>query len=288
MTGVRLGDVVNDEPGAVAATCASLGWRVFPLRPDNGNPAIQSWPERATSDRNLIEEWWGWQFPGHGVGIATGLISGIWVLDLDVKDGLNGVSDWAELVLANSVVPKTFTAMTRNGGSHLYWQWPDGEVEVRNSAKRIAPGIDVRGEGGYVRAPVKQSDILVPVHPVEAPPWLLKKALAASKPRASRGEPASRPSEWTSARDALRYAGARLSLVASGGRNDALNRASFLLARWAPETKVTRDDAWRAMLWACKQNGLWAEEPEGCTATFASGWNAGAAAAEDRSGEQLH
>jgi len=287
MTGVRLGDVVDDEPGAVALTCAHLGWRVFPLMRGIGTPAIKNWPGRATTDRNTIEEWWSWSFIGAGVGIATGAASGIWVLDIDVKNGVNGYDTWANLVTDHGPIPNTFTATSRSGGGHVYFRWPEHEV-VRNSTSQgnraIGPGLDVRGEGGYVRAPLRTSAVIDSSRPVHAPDWLLKRAVEASRgeerdagagPRAS-----GRPVEWRDTQRALKHAAARLAVVREGGRNDALNRATFLLARWSRETGVTRELALRAMTWACRENGLWESDgPEGCLATFNSGWNAGASAA---------
>jgi hypothetical protein len=288
MSGVRLGDVVDDEPGAVALTCVALGWRVFPLMPGRGTPAIRDWPKRATTDRNTVEEWWSWSFIGAGVGIATGRASGIWVLDIDVKNGVNGYDTWADLVTDHGPIPRTFTATSRSGGGHIYFRWPEHEV-VRNSTGRnprgVGLGLDVRGEGGYVRAPLRSSAVVDSSHPVDAPDWLLKRAVEATRAegggegaRAARS--ASRPVEWTDTRDALRFSAARLAAVDEGGRNDALNRASFLLARWSRETGVTHELAWQAMRWACRKNGLWESDgPEGCAATFNSGWNAGASAA---------
>lgn len=284
MTGVRLGDVVDDEPGAVALTCATLGWRVFPLMPGRGTPAIKNWPQRATTDRNTVEEWWSWSFIGAGVGIATGQASGIWVLDIDVKNGVDGYDTWANLIIEHGPIPNTFTAMSRSGGGHIYFRWPEHDV-VRNSTSQgrraIGPGLDVRGEGGYVRAPLRSSAVVCSSRPADAPDWLLKRAVEATRPEAGGStRPAPRVAAWTDTQDALRHAAARLAVIGEGGRNDALNRATFLLARWSGETGVTRELAWQAMRWACRENGLWESDgPEGCLATFNSGWNAGASAA---------
>ena len=74
--------------------------------------------------------------------------------------------------------------------------------------------------------------------------------------------------------------------VEAGGRNDALNRAAFLLARWSGETGVDEWDAWKHLRWACERNGLWEDDgPEGCRATFVSGWSAGFVLANDRETE---
>ena len=152
----------------------------------------------------MIDEWWGWSFPRAAVAIATGSESGIWVLDLDVKDGVNGVGDWADLVAEHGPIASTFTAMTRSGGSHVYFAWDD-DTMIRNSAKRVAPGIDVRGEGGYVRAFTRLGDVISSVLPVTAPAWLVDLAVKAALPDKARSGGGTRPAEarrggWTERR----------------------------------------------------------------------------------------
>lgn len=84
-----------------------------------------------------------------GYGILTGAVSGIWVLDTDVKpeQGINGEDRLAEL----GGVPRTFTVATPSGGFHRYYKHPG--FPVKTSGNEIAPGVDVRGEGGFVVAP---------------------------------------------------------------------------------------------------------------------------------------
>jgi bifunctional DNA primase/polymerase-like protein len=282
---VRLGDVVPEEPGRIAWACTRMGWRVFPLVPRSGLPAIRDWPNRATADESTIEEWWSWSFPNHGVGVVTGKVSGIWVLDLDVKKGLDGPQELVNIVQREHVdeqPPDTFTVRTRSGGTHLYFAWPEGENElVRNSTGVIAPGIDVRGDRGYVRAPLRTNDVISSTRPVAAPRWLLEKALNAKRYRSDeRSGPWTRDTSVDAIEVALR-AGRKLGAVASGSRNDALNRAAFLLGRWSHETGVTVTQAQTALQEGCRRNGLYDEDgPEAFHATFASGWNAGFEAAE--------
>ncbi len=141
-----------------ALAYAARGWRVFPLRSilDGGgcscrkecsspgkHPLINAWQDKATTDPVQVEVWWG-KWPTANVGIATGAGSGIVVVDVDPRHGGDGS-------LAKLDLPATYTVQTGGGGLHLYFQHPGREV--RNSASEIAPGIDVRGDGGYVIAP---------------------------------------------------------------------------------------------------------------------------------------
>jgi Bifunctional DNA primase/polymerase, N-terminal len=121
----------------------NLGYHVFPVREDK-KPTISRWPEQATADPAQIEYLWRTR-PGPLIGVTTGANSGICVLDLDSKHPEAGV--WWR---ANHqrILP-TRTYRTRAGGIHLYFHHRDG---VTNTSSRIAPGVDTRGEGGYIVA----------------------------------------------------------------------------------------------------------------------------------------
>ena len=76
------------------------------------------------------------------VGIRTGETSNLAVLDIDKQH--NGL-EWYE---ANKHrLPDTYTYRTRSGGLHL---WFKHKPPMRCSTAKIAPGIDVKAEGGYI------------------------------------------------------------------------------------------------------------------------------------------
>lgn len=102
----------------------------------------------ATTDPDQISRWWT-ECPEANIGIATGQVSGIWILDLD---GPEGVAALAELEAKHGRLPATLTAITGGGGKHLYFQLPPGEV-IPSRVKIAGLPIDTRGEGGYVIAP---------------------------------------------------------------------------------------------------------------------------------------
>jgi len=82
--------------------------------------------------------------------VPTGKKSGVVVLDVDVDDG--GLESLTKLERAGDPAPKTARARTGGGGIHIYFRNPKG-TEIRNSAGLLGPGLDVRGEGGYVVVP---------------------------------------------------------------------------------------------------------------------------------------
>ena len=137
-----------------AIELADMGFRVHPIRPfvdgrcecmacnsAGKHPRLANWPTAATTKRDIIELWWSDLFPRDGIGIATG--KGIVVLDLD---GPVGEESWRDRFGCDS----GWLAKTGGGGWHHYYR---SDEPISNSVRKLGPGIDVRGDGGYVVAP---------------------------------------------------------------------------------------------------------------------------------------
>ncbi len=115
-----------------------------------------------------------------GVGIRTGQASGFFVLDIDVKPakGINGFNELAKL----GGLPATRTVLSPSGGKHYYFLLPDFPVKTTGGV--VAPGIDVRGEGGMVAAPHSphktggRYKLENPGPIAAAPQWLLERLQA--------------------------------------------------------------------------------------------------------------
>ncbi|HKQ50463.1 MAG TPA: phage/plasmid primase, P4 family [Phycisphaerae bacterium] len=129
---------------------ARRGWHVLPVGCDK-KPLLKNWPREATTDPERIRAWWGSCYRNAQIGVTTGARSGIVVIDIDPRhDGDKGI---AQLESQFGTLPQTITATTPGGGRHYYFCYPTG-IEIRNATKLGgAPGVDVRGEGGYVVAP---------------------------------------------------------------------------------------------------------------------------------------
>jgi hypothetical protein len=133
--------------GTAALELAAKGFRVFPCVERGKEPAIHDNLKRATSDPNTISGWW--RARDFNIGLATGEGSGVWVLDVDGDEGKETLH---QLEAAHGALPPTVEAITGKG-KHLYFRWPVG-TEIRNKQDNpVMPGIDVRGDGGYVLAP---------------------------------------------------------------------------------------------------------------------------------------
>jgi hypothetical protein len=132
------------------------GFHVFPVTtPSDGGPnagkrpLVRGWPDLATTDEATIHKWWTHR-PDANIGIATGAKSGVFVLDVDPKNnGLEALDRFVEEVGSPF---KTLKARTGSGGFHFYFRY-DPARPVANSASQLGPGLDIRGEGGYVVAP---------------------------------------------------------------------------------------------------------------------------------------
>jgi len=124
------------------------GWSVLPLRERDKRPLIH-WEnlqnERPSEDD--IAEWFR-RWPDANVGIVTGEISNLIVLDVDPKHG--GDATLERLEHRFRPLSATAEAVTGGGGRHLYFAHPGWLT--RNRAG-LAQGIDLRGDGGYVVAP---------------------------------------------------------------------------------------------------------------------------------------
>ncbi|MHB9858584.1 bifunctional DNA primase/polymerase [Streptomyces sp. YIM S03343] len=181
-------------PMAAAISCAERGWRVIWAPPGSKHPTVKAWQERATTDVATIERWWT-QCPDANVCIVTGQASGIWVLDIDDKNGAVGSTTLADLERRYGELPLTYAVGTGSGGVHYYWAWQGVDFDLGNSAGKLGPGLDTRGNGGQVVAPPSRADdsahtmayvVLDPRPPVAAPAWLLGLLRPAPRPVTSK------------------------------------------------------------------------------------------------------
>ena len=213
-----------------ALACIQLGWPVLPLNTIKGgdctcpsgsdcrspgkHPIGNLAPHgsrSATTDEDQVREWWRIR-PDANVGVATGKASGIIVLDVDPRNG--GNDSLKQLVKEHGKLPKTIVVETGGGGRHYYYR--DKNV----ASHTPAPGVDVKGDGGFVVAPPslhesgkrykwlrppRSRDLRLP----DPPAWIVKKS---RKRRDSGGADASGP-------------------IVEGQRDNALTRIAGWLRR---------------------------------------------------------
>lgn len=160
------------------------GFSVFTLIPREKRPYCGSHGfYDATTRGGLALHWWT-QTPEANIGIRTGGASGVFVLDNDPRNG--GASTLASLESRHGPLPTTLRAITGSGGTHDYFALRNGH-RILSRPNAIGPGLDVKGDKGYVVAPpsihpngsgYKWLDEDAPV--ADPPDWLLKLLLPRS------------------------------------------------------------------------------------------------------------
>lgn len=136
--------------GVLAAALRHMesGWSVLPMRPGGKAPLIP-WLERqeAPADEAEIRRWFD-RWPRANLGLVTGAVSGVVVLDVDPAHG--GEASLAALEEEHGALPRTVEARTGGGGRHVYFAHPGGTVPNRVG---LRDGLDIRGDGGCVVLP---------------------------------------------------------------------------------------------------------------------------------------
>lgn len=180
---------------------AALGWPIFPVwpmrdgacgcgKPDCANPGKHPLGglaphglKDATTDTDRINRWWN-QYPDANIGLATGAASGVFAVDIDPRH--NGADTWQDLEAAFGPIPDTVEQETGGGGRHILFKHVAG---LGNSSGALGPGIDTRGEGGYILLPPsshisgRRYEWEASSHPGEVPladmpTWLLERLTA--------------------------------------------------------------------------------------------------------------
>ena len=256
------------------------GFAILPLVEGDKKPAIARGVMAASKDKGAVDRWFRTR-PGLNYGIATGARSRIFVVDVDGREGK--ASMW-RLARENGFLPKTVRVVTPHG-QHTYFSTPG--YAIPNSVGRIAPGIDIRGDGGYVVGPGSTTpdgtyqfaagrgphDVKI----ADAPPWLLN--LIGRKPAASNvSAPRPKLSAVQRAR-ALQYAeGARqseldrLRRAPVHQRNNTLNVCAYKLGRFVASGLLEQATVARELAHAATAIGL--DENE-IPATIESGLRGG-------------
>jgi hypothetical protein len=263
---------------AAALEYAAGGLPVFSCLPRGKAPAVSRGFLSATTNPATIRRYW--TDPDRNIGIPTGVSSGLWVLDIDGEEGEASLLD---LEARHGAIPKTRVSITSRG-RHV---WFACRAPIPSSAGRISPGIDVRGDGGYVIAPpsIHESghrytflgDPWAPIEP--APAWLIiaahtkpiklitERAMATIGPLCQAG---------AYGRAALRAEISRLSNLPPGSRNHGLNRAAFSLFQLVAGGELSESEVIAALQQACVANGLAVDDGWGSVrATIRSGRSAG-------------
>jgi Bifunctional DNA primase/polymerase, N-terminal/AAA domain len=283
-------------------------WPVLVINPDTkisyksaAHSNGERWGQTLDPDeiRSDFERW-----PNANVGIATGSVSGIFVVETDTAaghgEGVDGAAALAKLEAQHGLLPPTLEAESPSGSIHRYYKYP--AFKIKNSASLIGPGIDVRGDGGMVVAPpsVKPGKGVyvwrnkLPV--ADAPQWLLDLVKPAPDPEVTKSitqmamatiiprdgfddivDEARRGGSGSSYIEAaLQGEFDEVARAPEGKRNHQLNVSSMKLGHYVGGGELDEKKVIDAMMEACASNGSLKEDGRpACLATISSGLEAG-------------
>jgi len=146
-----------------ALAYAARGWHVFPCHTPTAqgcscrkacgdrigkHPRTKNGLKDATTDPEQIRKWWK-TWPQANIGIATGAVSNLVVLDNDIYKGGDVVL--RDLERSYSQLPETVLSLTGGGGEQYFFVHPG--AYIKNGVESLGTGLDIRGDGGYVVAP---------------------------------------------------------------------------------------------------------------------------------------
>lgn len=276
---------------AAALTYAARGWPVFPLhgihdgactcsKPKCGSrgkhPRTQHGKDEATTDAATIRAWWQ-RWPDANVGGLMGEASGVIALDVDPPKG----EDSLAAILNGSGLPAT--PISRTGrGRHVLFAHPGRSIGNRAG---LRPGLDVRGDGGYIVLPPSSheggntyawelSPWDVPLAPMAG--WLLELFEKPKRVPKANGAPARPAVRHAWAETAMRNECEAVARAREGTRNATLNRAAFSLGQLIPGGYLDRSRVEVGLFGAAGACGLVTEAGEAAVrATLRSGIEAG-------------
>lgn len=130
----------------VIYTYVDRGWSVLPVRPEEKRPFMTNWLQytHSRASKETITSWFT-NLSGAGVGIVTGKVSNVIVLDVEstcpypIEDILKKY-------------PTQLISRSGSGGYHLFYQYPTNVPKVANRV-RIFDGADLRADGGFIVLP---------------------------------------------------------------------------------------------------------------------------------------
>lgn len=142
---------MNNEILEAALDYAERGWSVFPVSKDK-HPCTKNGFKDATTDKDIITNWFSKVYTGANVAIATGEMSGgLVVIDIDIDEEkcVNGQETLDEWCSNNGCYIDSRNAVTGRGGKHYYFT----SSKKYGCGIGLMEGIDIRADGGYVVAP---------------------------------------------------------------------------------------------------------------------------------------
>jgi hypothetical protein len=141
--------------GLAALTLAGSGVPVFPCEPGGKKPLTRHGFLDASTDARRVEGWWR-RRPEANIGVPTGAVSGLDVVDVDVRDGGSGFDRFRQANAQGVGEDWAMAVRTPSGGMHYYY--PSNPEAPRMSWACGGAHVDFRGAGGYIVVPPSQAE----------------------------------------------------------------------------------------------------------------------------------
>jgi hypothetical protein len=251
-----------------AIALATGGSPILPLDLTSKRPLIAGGYYGATINPATISQWWH-KWPNALIAVATGVASGLAVLDLDPRHG-------ADLGFADQFATRKHR--TRGGGLHLIFEHAE---DLRSSSGKLGHGIDVRAQPGcFVWWPAHGYEVLSEGPIATWPADLIERHQEQmGTTTADRGVPIlSLPTPYQAnyANKALRNRTAELIEARPGTRNNTLNVVAYQIGRFLARGWLDRATVDQFLLFGAERCGLVADDGIGSVrATLESGLQAG-------------
>ena len=130
----------------IATEYVNFGWSVLPVKPEEKRPVMTNWRQytKTRPPVKVVESWFT-KLSGVGIGVATGRVSGIVVLDVE-----SYCPTPIEELLRK--YPTQMVSRSGSGGYHLFYSYPMNVPRIANRV-RIFEGADLRADGGFIVLP---------------------------------------------------------------------------------------------------------------------------------------
>ena len=137
---------MNQQTEQLVNEYIDSGWSILPVKPDEKRPYMTNWLQytRTRPGKQLVSNWFN-NLSGAGVGLVTGKISGVVVLD---------VENWCPTPVDELLkkYPTNMIARSGGGGVHLFYSYPQNVGRITNRVG-IFEGADLRADGGFLVLP---------------------------------------------------------------------------------------------------------------------------------------
>lgn len=250
-------EVAGLPPARAAARFATAGVPVFPCVPGQKRPLTSRGFHDATAEPDQVAAWWR-RWPAANLGMPTGVVSGVEVVDVDRKPGGSGFAVFGRARAAGLVPGWLALVRTPSGGMHAYF--PTDPDRSQPSWQAARAHVDFRGDGGYVVVPPST----VETGGVRGSYMLLAPGASGAGPVDAAAlrdflDPRPEPVAWQRGASRVLDAGRLAGWVAALGEGER-NRGLFWAACRLAEAGVAPDDAWASLAPAAEHAGLGVRE----------------------------